>query len=145
MKKLSYCLALCCFSAITQLAQASNAVMTVSTTAPTTGADDIFNLTSNGANPNNSTTAIWSDQPGQGQSFTTLSNLQSTACPLGGLWYGACTSATSCTRSQGKRWRVGGDVHKARERIGDLVTRSRVQATRETGEAVEDVLDTRRL
>lgn len=54
--------------------EAQTAVMTVSNSAPTLGVDDIADLSSNGQNPNNNATAIWSDKPGQGQSFTTLDN-----------------------------------------------------------------------
>lgn len=55
-------------------AQASNAaVITVSTSAPVVDGADIALLPSGTAtlNPNDSTTAVWSDRPHQGQTFTT--------------------------------------------------------------------------
>ncbi|MFA7345225.1 MAG: PEP-CTERM sorting domain-containing protein [Terrimicrobiaceae bacterium] len=55
---------------------ASAAVIAVSSSAPTTGPDDIANLTGGTNNSeNNDATAVWSDRPGQGQSFATGSNV----------------------------------------------------------------------
>jgi PEP-CTERM motif len=73
MKRIAFIitLALCSIS----LASAQTATITQSTAAPTPGVNDIYDLTWNGLNTNNSSTAIWHDQPGQGQTFVTSSNL----------------------------------------------------------------------
>jgi len=71
MKKIAAFLAIT--ASLTTLGSAQVTV-TTSTTAPTVGADDIAQLTNDGTTNNNSSTAIWVDQPGQGQSFTTLGN-----------------------------------------------------------------------
>jgi len=76
MKKLfGILLATAALASIAATAQAGfTAVMTDSTSAPTVGPSDIADLSTNGSFDNNANTAIWSDKPGQGQSFTTLSN-----------------------------------------------------------------------
>jgi hypothetical protein len=47
-------------------------MVTTSSAAPTPGADDISQLANDGSVTNSGSTAVWSDQYGQGQSFTTL-------------------------------------------------------------------------
>ena len=56
------------------LATSAQAQILVSTSslAPTPGANDIYQLTSDGSVTNSGATAVWSDKGGQGQSFTTL-------------------------------------------------------------------------
>ena len=70
MEKIAACLAIIAASSALASAQI---IETTSATAPIPGVDDIYQLVSDGSVTNNSSTAVWVDQPGQGQSFTTLS------------------------------------------------------------------------
>jgi hypothetical protein len=68
MKKIALLVAI---AACTTTLASAQIIVTTSTTAPTPGTDDISQLANDGSVTNDGGHAVWSDQYGQGQSFTT--------------------------------------------------------------------------